>query len=53
MDKDIPLNCIVDKDGTLSCFCPIETQDDLRMFFDEVIYGELLTQLDSYLKHDY
>lgn len=50
---EIPLNGMIDNDGSIRCFYEIQTQEALQRFYDDVIEPQLLHELDDYLNSDY
>lgn len=50
---NIPLNGMIDNDGSIRCFYEIQTQEALQQFYQDVIEPQLLDELDDYLNSDY
>ena len=50
---NIPLNGMIDNDGSIRCFYEIQTLEALQRFYDDVIEPQLLDELDDYLNSDY
>ena len=50
---NIPLNGMIDNDGSIRCFYEIQTQEALQRFYHDEIEPELIKQLDAYLNSDY
>ena len=50
---NIPLNGMIDNDGSIRCLHEIQTQEALQQFYQDVIEPQLLDELDDYLHSDY